>query len=234
MTEGEWLIGVDPKAMLSVVTRNRRNEPMEAVRMASDRQLRLFGLNLYLAYLKLMKVYHYKSDKDYAWIDGAGEKPLSWNLTIMDPCHFAFKSIDGYTSFDKYAKYEYRMVPVRQACEMLRDLVGNPYRNRILDSHWITPDVSMLATAAYENIGDDGVLEPLTLLALADALEERGCDVGTECRECVQYGRQQVWEFLACHRSPSIRIGGEILSTLRSPSAKYRGLWPVDLILQKR
>jgi hypothetical protein len=140
----------------------------------------------------------------------------------------------------------------RRRADLLRDTVGNPYRPVVLPlaanpipgvkggwdvggCHWVTPQVLSLATAAYkervrkcddricggrghwtdaagstETCGrcdrhtgmiDDGSLDPFRLALVADALEEAGCD------------------------QPAI------LEALRSPGAKYRGFWALDLIL---
>jgi hypothetical protein len=66
---------------------------------------------------------------------------------------------------------------------------------------WLTPAVLLLAGRAYEDRQEDGILDPLTLLALADALEEAGCD------------------------------SAGLLAHLRSAGPHVRGCWAVDIIL---
>jgi hypothetical protein len=57
----------------------------------------------------------------------------------------------------------------RLQANLLRDLVGNPFRPLTLDPAWRTPAVLHLAQAIY----DDRAFEQLPILA--DALEEAGC-----------------------------------------------------------
>jgi hypothetical protein len=66
---------------------------------------------------------------------------------------------------------------------------------------WITSQVRSLAQDAYHHRQPDGTLDPLTLAALADALEEAGC------------------------------AEGDVLRHLRAPVPHVRGCWGVDLIL---
>ena len=87
---------------------------------------------------------------------------------------------------------------------LLRDIFGNPFRPISINPIWLTPTVTTLATASYEErIMPSGELDPARLAVLSDALEEAGCD------------------------SP------DILAHLRSPGPHVRGCWPVDLLLGK-
>ena len=89
-------------------------------------------------------------------------------------------------------------------CGLLNDIFGNPFRPLTIDSAWLTPTVTTLATAAYEErILPSGQLDPARLAVLSDALEEAGCD------------------------------HADILSHLRSPGPHVRGCWVVDLLLGK-
>src|SRR5205807_9968252 len=54
-------------------------------------------------------------------------------------------------------------------CDLLRCVIGNPFRPASVAPAWRTPSVMALACAAYE----DRRFEDLPLLA--DALEEAGC-----------------------------------------------------------
>jgi hypothetical protein len=88
---------------------------------------------------------------------------------------------------------------------LLRDLFGNPFRPVALDSAWLSPTVTALAQAAYEERTlPSGELEPARLAVLADALEEVGC---TEAA---------------------------VLDHLRGPGPHVRGCWAVDLVLARR
>lgn len=126
-------------------------------------------------------------------------------------------------------------------------------------SPWLTPTVRTLAKAAYEDRLPDGTLDPVTLLALADALEEAGCD-GEECRECRGKGKRLFcrrcrgrWVYTSARLCPEcswkesdvipaevIACGScngdgaapaSLLGHLRSPGPHYRGCWAVDLVL---
>jgi hypothetical protein len=88
--------------------------------------------------------------------------------------------------------------------ELLRDLIGNPFRPATLEPAWLTPDVLTLAQAAYEQrILPAGTLDPALLSLLADALEEAGC------------------------------TNQDVLDHLRAPGVHVRGCWAVDLVLAK-
>jgi hypothetical protein len=87
---------------------------------------------------------------------------------------------------------------------VLRCIVGNPSCPASLGLAWLTPDVTSLAEAAYEQrILPVGELDPARLAVLADALEDAGC------------------------------TDAAILTHLRSPGPHVRGCWALDLILGK-
>jgi hypothetical protein len=87
---------------------------------------------------------------------------------------------------------------------VLRDIFGNPFRPASIDPAWLTPAVSSLAQAAYdERIKPSGELDIERLAVLSDCLEETGCD------------------------------NEDILNHLRSPGPHVRGCWCVDLLLGK-
>jgi hypothetical protein len=87
-------------------------------------------------------------------------------------------------------------------CEVLRDLIGNPFRPVRLDPAWQTSTVVALAHAAYDNrVLPAGTLDHVRLDILADAFEELGCtDQG-------------------------------ILDHLRGPGPHARGCFAVDALL---
>jgi hypothetical protein len=85
---------------------------------------------------------------------------------------------------------------------LLHDIFGNPFRPVLIEPKWLTPIVTSLAAAAYEERSlPSGELDLARLAVLADALEEAGL-------------REQ-----------------PILDHLRSPGPHVRGCWPLDLIL---
>jgi len=65
-------------------------------------------------------------------------------------------------------------------CDLLREVLGNPYRPVSLDTAWRTSNVIALAQAIYDEKAFD------RLPILADALEDAGCDnadILNHCRE---------------------------------------------------
>ena len=94
-----------------------------------------------------------------------------------------------------------RASAARQA-DLLRELVGNPFQRVRLLRAWLTPTVTCLAAAAYQERSlPSGELERARLGILADALEEAGCN------------------------RPAL------LGHLRSAGPHVRGCWALDLIL---
>jgi hypothetical protein len=87
-------------------------------------------------------------------------------------------------------------------CALLRCLFGNPFRPVALVRAWLTPSVTTLANAAYqERALPSGPLDPHRLAVLADALEEAGC------------------------------ADADILGHLRGRHLHVRGCWALDLVL---
>jgi hypothetical protein len=90
---------------------------------------------------------------------------------------------------------------------ILLDIFGTLPRTVTIDPAWLAWNnsyVVTLAQAIYEQRSmPAGTLDPVRVAALADALEEAGCD------------------------------DADILAHLRSPGAHVRGCWVVDLILGK-
>jgi hypothetical protein len=70
--------------------------------------------------------------------------------------------------------------------ELLRDLVGNPFRPAALDPSWLTAAVKALAQVIYEE------RRFADMPVLADALEEAGCtnaDILAHCRSGGEHAR---------------------------------------------
>jgi hypothetical protein len=90
----------------------------------------------------------------------------------------------------------------RQQFVLFRDIIGNPFQPLTLDPAWLTPTVTSLAAAAYEERDlPIGHLDSARLGVLADALEDAGCD------------------------------DAELLGHLRGPGPHVRGCWALDLLL---
>jgi hypothetical protein len=93
-----------------------------------------------------------------------GDKCVTRNLPVT-PAHIAFNAV-------RDAEY------AAQA-NLLRDIIGNPFRPVALDSAWLTPAVISLAQTIYDERAFDRMPE------LADALEKAGCtskEVLEHCR----------------------------------------------------
>jgi hypothetical protein len=88
--------------------------------------------------------------------------------------------------------------------ELPLDLLGDPFRTPHVQSTWRTPTVISVLRAAYDNrTSPSGLLDPVRLTILADALEEAGC------------------------------ADEAILGHLRSPGLHVRGCWVLDLLLNR-
>jgi hypothetical protein len=73
----------------------------------------------------------------------------------------------------------------RVQCQLLRDVLGYPFRAVRTHRGWLTPTILRLAKAAYEERAlPSGHLNPVRLGILADALEEAGCADGAILAHC--------------------------------------------------
>jgi hypothetical protein len=90
----------------------------------------------------------------------------------------------------------------KQACRLVREVFGNPFRLTVLNPAWLNAEVVGQAAAAH---GDPkqalDYIDPDRLAALADALARAGCD------------------------------DAEILAHLRDDGPHVRGCWALDLVL---
>jgi hypothetical protein len=85
---------------------------------------------------------------------------------------------------------------------LVRDIFGSPSRPVAVDAARLTPTVTSLATAAYEERAlPSGALDTARLAILADALEEAGC------------------------------TSDDILNHLRGKGPHVRGCWALDVLL---
>lgn len=100
--------------------------------------------------------------------------------------------------------YSSSVQPPKWECELLRCVIGNPFRLLRFDLSWQTNNVVGITQATYEDRSlPSGLLYGDRLAILADALEDAGCD------------------------------NADIIDHLRSPGPHVRGCWPLDLILGK-
>jgi hypothetical protein len=86
-------------------------------------------------------------------------------------------------------------------CNLLREILGNPFRPVKTEPSWLTETVLSLATVAYEERSlSSGELDNSRLAIIADSLQEAGC------------------------------TNADILEHLRSNGVHIRGCWVLDLI----
>jgi hypothetical protein len=114
------------------------------------------------------------SDNVRSWLAVAIQSLATSNL---NPGYVAWQ-VRTATQNDLY-RHARRGIPCRAQAELVREVVGNPFRPVAIDPRWRTEDVRDLARGIYE----DRAFDRLPLLA--DALMDAGCDdeqVLTHCR----------------------------------------------------
>ncbi|HXG12005.1 MAG TPA: hypothetical protein VNK04_19785 [Gemmataceae bacterium] len=184
MTESEWLKCSDPLPMLDFL-RGR----------AGDRKLRLFAAAC------SRRVWHWIDDLGRqaveaaeAFADGlmgpeelraarlacrsAGER-AAWYAAASDP----FKAA-GNAARSALGGVALSQQPAECAAQadLLRDIIGNPFRPLMTDPIWRTSKVVGLAQIIYDSRAFD------RMAGLADALEEAGCDNAAILSHCRQPG----------------------------------------------
>jgi len=93
--------------------------------------------------------------------------------------HVAF-AVASSRTIDGLSPDPLRLEELRGHCQLLRDIVGNPFRSAHVDHAWLTGPVIALGSQMYEEVS----FESLPLLG--DALEGAGCtdaDILRHCRE---------------------------------------------------
>jgi hypothetical protein len=205
MTEQDWQTSSDPQAMLDFLQKREK---------ASERKLRLFAVAC--------------SRRMWDWIDVLGRTAVdaaenfanglaspeelrasrlacqgaggqaAWYAAATNPviaAHNAARSAQAGVANNAQLGSEAAEL-VAQA-KLLREIFGDPFRPLSVDPSWLTLHVVELAQTIYDDRGFDKIP------ALADALEEAGCD----------------------HQ--------EILAHCRGLKSHVRGCWLLDLILGK-
>ena len=217
MTEAEWLACADPQKVLDFL----RNK-------ASDRKLRLFAVACCRRLWHLMAEESWRQAVEMAerYADKIGSKRAMQRLwseiekaeitrTQRIPTYrgefLPSHAVEAVLRVDAF--FAARLisvvvpdvtdVPIRLVA-ILEDIVGNPFRAITINPAWLTPIVSNLATAAYEERAlPSGELDPARLAVLADVLEAAGC------------------------------AQADLLAHCRQPGLHVRGCWVVDLLLGK-
>jgi hypothetical protein len=151
---------------------------LEAVRVgASPRKLWLFVCAALRRLDRFMAVAAKRAavETTERFVDGqAPEADLlaAWSAAWGQPPMQTFQDLDVGPLASGTASAEWAMPKTEQAaqCHDLRCLFGDPFRPVALNRRWLTPVVSALAGAAYDERAYD------RLPILADALEDAGCD----------------------------------------------------------
>jgi len=222
MTEAEWNCCADPEKMLNWLRDSGT---------VSDRKVRLFGTACCRRIWRLLRDEYgtmaveaaeryadgqlgpdqlaQASFRAYEVFDTADEDPFELRAYLAaealgdpsQPCATdAAKCAASYAAQVTRTEREEE----RAQANLLRDILGNPFRDVTFDPTWRTPIVLSRAKLVYdERRLPAGTLVPALLAALADALQGAGCDKS------------------------------EILTHLRSPARHVRGCWAVDLILDR-
>jgi hypothetical protein len=211
MNETQWLAGVDPTPMFKSVSA-----------MTSARKVRLFLCACWRRDPNLLPSHRALGVMEAA--EGFADGQVS-RSDLMDMLGGQWKAAVGVAGASKqqaihalparrilYILYPWgdlrHFLPsepdIHPRVHLLRDIVGNPFHPVSIHPAWLTPTVTSLATAAYEERSlPSGELDTARLAILADALEDAGCD------------------------------NADIIAHLRAPGLHVRGCWVVDLLLGK-
>jgi hypothetical protein len=102
-----------------------------------------------------------------------------------DAAHIAAKTVAWAVAMDRNPNAdaldeEAEATECAAQCRLVRHIFGNPFRPVAVDPSWLTPAVTKLARAVYDDRAFDRVPE------LADTLERAGCtntDILAHCRQ---------------------------------------------------
>jgi hypothetical protein len=200
MTEAEWLTAIDPKSMLEYVT----NPP----ELSDNRKLRLFACACIRRLGQVVTDRRLRAalDTAEAFADGRALNreleavsrtvqrlaqsgyglaiPRTPWVSMTSGVMWATDSLARAAAFQTgRALTEFQGCGLREQCDLLRDIFGNPFRPVALGPAWVRWNdrtVARLARLIYDNRTFDQM--PI----LADALEEAGCADEILLRHCRQ------------------------------------------------
>jgi hypothetical protein len=228
MTEDDWQTSTDPMAMLRFLADKASQRQRRLFACACCRRvwhLLTYDESRYAVELAERSADEPISERELDLVSGeaewAWEEICTEGLPENDPRPSAasaasYGSSPGVLEIDPHL-----LVVVEEAASalgvaresalqanLLREIVGNPFRSLALDPAWLAWNggtVQKLAEAAYQERSlPEGTLDLARLAVLADALEDAGC------------------------------TDTELLSHLHGPGPHVRGCWVLDLLLGKQ
>jgi hypothetical protein len=140
------------------------------------------------------------------WADGEPLSPVTSDLRYGAWSASAYEAAYEGTvrTLEKYADSEAKDRSTNFQLATLHDIFGNPFRPVLVERSWLTPTVTSLAAAIYDDRQlPSGLFDDQRLGVLADALEDAGC------------------------------TDQDILAHCRGGGEHVRGCWVVDLLLDK-
>lgn len=198
LTEQEWLISEDARPMWAHVDRQISNRKRRLLAIAFCRALwdhfNLRQRRLLLQAeafaeddIKLSDFLdiHNEAKCMYRWVAHSSEEETD-EFLLAKHVHYACHVVHEYTTNTVLEPIPKRLLAGSVRPNLIRDLVGNPFRKNIVQPHWKTTSVLHLANAIFNDRSFD--IMPI----LADALEEAGCDnteILNHCREFPNHER---------------------------------------------
>jgi hypothetical protein len=166
MTGMEWAACTDPRLMIDALRR----------RVVSDRKWRLFVAAFWrwrADFLGESRDEVLESVAITEQFAETGRLPRGFRATQADDR--IFFATDAQQAAQNTARYPYhgltdRSLMAGTQADLLREILGNPFREPEIDPRWRTSDVLGLARAIYE----DRAYERMPILA--DALMDAGCE----------------------------------------------------------
>jgi hypothetical protein len=195
MTEDAWSACAEPLEMLAFLRARRR---------PSDRKLRLYACACERQLETIAEPPRWSDlPAALAAVEAITDGAVVW-CGMANWRGFLFSHRDPYQAAVQSAGNVHLWAQRPLLADLLRCVVGNPFRPVVFDPVWRTPEVLELAAAGYEERSlPDGLLGVTRLPVLGDALEEAGCSLP------------------------------DLLAHLRGPGPHVRGCWALDCALNK-
>jgi hypothetical protein len=218
MTEQEWLTCADPREMIRwhYPSMRTRKQSLFDIHYRRHDHLISGGVDLHPRLFDSWERYA----EGIASIEELGLRPNSLFTELQSDSSGVYWPEGGeQESSEVFVRY------YRWLSDLLRDIVGNPFRPVAFDPNWLTTTIVAIARGIYESRD----FSPMPLLA--DALQDAGCeneDILNHCRSARNFSPMPV--------SLKAKIQGaneDYLNGSRFAGPHVRGCWVVDLILGK-